>query len=136
MGLRSWAGDVVRKADVTVSKNYLAPSELRELNRLTTILLDIFEDQLDLGRLIIMQDTQTLLERQLQQLGRTVLRSGGTVKTADAHRLAEEQYERFDHARKLRRQQEADAAISALAREAKKLPNTSRSGSSKTRREE
>ena len=91
---------------------------------MTTILLDIFEDQLDLGRLIVMQDAQNLLERQLQQLGRTVLRTGGTVKTSEARRLAEEQYERFDRSRKLKRQQEADDAISALAHEARNLPNT------------
>jgi hypothetical protein len=131
MGLRAWAGDNIRKADVIVSKNYLAAPEIRELNRLTTILLDIFEDQLDLGRLIVMQDAQNLLERQLHQLGRVVLRTGGTVKTTDAKRLAEEQYERFDRSRKLKRQQEADEAISVLAREAKNLPNAPRPRSTK-----
>ncbi|WP_244423475.1 RhuM family protein [Nitratireductor aquibiodomus] len=45
MGLQSWPGDKMRKRDVTVSKNYLAEAEIGELNRLTTILLDIFEDQ-------------------------------------------------------------------------------------------
>ena len=50
MGLTSWPNDNIRKQDVTVSKNYLAEAEIRELNRLTTILLDIFEDQADLGR--------------------------------------------------------------------------------------
>jgi hypothetical protein len=59
------------------------------LNRLTTILLDIFEDQLDVGRLVVMQDAQTLLDRQLQQLGRVLLRTGGSVKASDAKRMAE-----------------------------------------------
>lgn len=126
MGLRTWAGDDVRKTDVTVSKNYLSASEIKELNRLTTILLDIFEDQLDLGRLVVMQDAQSLLERQLHQLGRTVLRTGGTIKTLEARRKAEEQYEQFNQSRKLKRQQEADDAISALAREARNLPGMSR----------
>jgi len=36
-----------------VSKNYLTDGEIKELNR---ILLDIFEDQLDLGRLIVLAD--------------------------------------------------------------------------------
>ena len=56
MGLRTWPNDNVRKADVGVSKNYLAEAEIKELNRLTNILLDIFEDQLDMGRLVVMQD--------------------------------------------------------------------------------
>jgi len=128
MGLRTWQGDNIRKTDVAVSKNYLAESEIRELNRLTTILLDIFEDQLDLGRLVVMQDAQALLDQQLQQLGRTVLRSGGSVKASDAKRIAEVQYEKFDHKRKLERNQDADERIAALAKEAKKLPKMPRRG--------
>ncbi|WP_234901833.1 RhuM family protein [Agrobacterium rubi] len=58
MGLQVWPNDNIRKTDVTVSKNYLAESEVKELNRLTTILLDIFEDQLDIGRLVVMQDAE------------------------------------------------------------------------------
>jgi hypothetical protein len=63
-----------------VSKNYLSEPEIKELNRLTTILLDIFEDQLDLGRIVVMADAQNLLDRQLQQLGRNVLKGGGSIK--------------------------------------------------------
>lgn len=126
MGLRSWPNGNIRKQDVSISKNYLAETEVKELNRLTTILLDIFEDQLDLGRLIVMQDAQDLLDQQLKNLGRTVLRSGGSVKASDAKRKAEGQYEKFDQRRKLERQQEADERIATLAREAKKLPKTPR----------
>lgn len=60
MGLQTWQNDNIRKTDVSISKNYLAEAEIKELNRLTTILLDIFEDQLDMGRLVVMQDAQTL----------------------------------------------------------------------------
>jgi hypothetical protein len=109
-----------------VSKNYLVDSEIKELSRLTTILLDIFEDQLDMGRLVVMQDAQSLLDQQLRQLGRTVLRSGGSVKASDAKRIAEAQYEKFDQQRKLERHREADERITALAKEAKKLPKTPR----------
>ncbi|MCO5132457.1 MAG: virulence RhuM family protein [Xanthobacteraceae bacterium] len=126
MGLQTWPNDNIRKTDVAVSKNYLAEGEIKELNRLTTILLDIFEDQLDIGRLVVMQDAQTLLDQQLRQLGRTVLRSGGSVKASDAKRIAEAQYEKFDRQRKLERHQEADERIADLAKEAKKLPKSPR----------
>ncbi|RJG43521.1 RhuM family protein [Mesorhizobium sp. DCY119] len=126
MGLQTWPNDKIRKQDVAISKNYLAEPEIRELNRLTTILLDIFEDQLDLGRLVVMQDAQNLLERQLEQLGRSVLRHGGSVKAMDAKRAAEKQYEKFDRDRKLQRQKEAEQLISSLASEVKKLPKTPR----------
>jgi hypothetical protein len=122
MGLQSWPNDNIRKTDVGVSKNYLTQGEIKELNRLTTILLDIFDDQLDLGRLVVMRDAQILLDRQLSSLGRVILRSGGQVKANDAKRLAEAHYEKFDQRRKLDRRREADERIAALAKEAKNLP--------------
>lgn len=126
MGLQTWQNDNIRKTDVAISKNYLSDSEIKELNRLTTILLDIFEDQLDLGRLVMMQDAQTLLDRQLDQLGRVVLRTGGSVKASDAKRIAEAQYKKFDQKRKLERHHKADERIAALAKEAKDLPKPPR----------
>lgn len=126
MGLQSWARDNIRKQDVTVSKNYLSETEIRELNRLTTILLDIFEDQLDLGRLVVMRDSQELLDRQLAQLGRVVLRDGGRMSKSRADNLAEAEYLKFDRVRKLQRQQQADERIEELAKLAKKLPKTRR----------
>lgn len=122
MGLKTWPNDNIRKSDVTVSKNYLAKAEIKELNRLTTILLDIFEDQLDMGRLVVMRDAQTLLDRQLRQLGRPVLDTDGSIKASDAKRKAEHEYKMFDQHRKLERRQEADRQITELAKTAKALP--------------
>ncbi|MEO6218129.1 MAG: RhuM family protein [Sphingomonas sp.] len=76
MGLTSWPHDNIRKSDVIVSKNYFGASEVKELNRLTTILLDIFEDQTDLGRLVMMDDARRILDQQLQSLGRVLLPMG------------------------------------------------------------
>ena len=126
MGLTSWPNDNIRKQDVTVSKNYLAEPEIRELNRLTTILLDIFEDQADLGRLVVMDDAVRLLEAQLQALGRSVLRSGGSVDRRAAMAHAEREYARFDAARRQAARSEADASIARLADEAKRLPKGGR----------
>lgn len=126
MGLTAWPGDSVRKADVTVSKNYLADAEIRELNRLTTILLDIFEDQLDLGRLVVMLDAQNLLDRQLANLGRNVLRTGGSVSASLARQHAETEYERFDETRKQKRHADADRAIADLVEQSKNLPKAPR----------
>jgi hypothetical protein len=122
MGLQSWPGDAVRKQDVTVSKNYLAANEIRELNRLTTILLDIFEDQLDIGRLVVMDDATRLLETQLTNLNRVVLRGGGSVSAENARLHAEAEYAAFNAARKAERQKDADKTIAALAELARNLP--------------
>lgn len=126
MGLQTWPHDNIRKADVHVSKNYLAEAEMRELNRLTTILLDIFEDQLDVGRLVTMQDARELLDRQLRQLGRVVLNDGGRVSATAARRVADAEYDKFDRRRKEERHREADTHIAELVREANRLPKKPR----------
>ena len=126
MGLQTWPSDDIRKKDVATSKNYLADAEIKELNRLTSILLDIFEDQLALGRLVMMEDARELLDRQLQQLGRAVLDGGGSVSADQARARAEAQYLAFDRQRKLERQREAEAQIAELAAEAKGLPKRPR----------
>jgi hypothetical protein len=126
MGLRIWKGDQITQADVEISKNYLAESEIKEFNRLTTILLDIFEDQLDIGKLTTMADVTSLLENQLKSLSRQVLRGGGSVKTADAKAHALEQYKRFNTQRKAVRHAEADASLAALKAQEKLLPKPPR----------
>ena len=126
MGLRTWPNDNVRKADIAVSKNYLTEAEIRELNRLTTILLDIFEDQLEMGRLVVMADAAALLDKQLRDLGRTVLQGGGSVSASDARLAAEREYRLFSERRTLERRKQADAQIAALAQDAKAMPRTPR----------
>lgn len=114
MGLRSWPNENIRKADVTTSKNYLAQAEMRELNRLTTILLDILEDQFDIGRLKTMGEVAALLDAQLSGMGRVVLSSGGRVAMADAKRHAESEYAKFKAKQKQIRHQQADKAIAEI----------------------
>ncbi|WP_022723755.1 RhuM family protein [Rhodopseudomonas sp. B29] len=126
MGLRTWKGGNITKADVDISKNYLAEGELREFNRLTVILLDIFEDQLDLGKINTMAEIEALLDNQLKSLNRSLLRGGGSVKAEQAKVHALEQYELFNAKRKAIRFAEADAALKALRAEEKSLPRPPR----------
>lgn len=114
MGLQSWPNENIRKADVGVSKNYLAEAEVKELNRLTTILLDIFEDQVDVGRLTLMAEASELLDRQLVSLGRVVLRSGGSVSMTDAARHAEREYGKFKAVQKRVRHEQADRDMAEI----------------------
>lgn len=122
MGMQTWPNENIRKSDVTVSKNYLVEAELKELNRLTTILLDIFEDQMDLGRLVVMADATRLLEDQLKGLGRAVLRDGGRVSKRVADDKASAEFLAWSEAQKIVRRQEADRLIAELGAKAKSLP--------------
>lgn len=122
MGLTNWPNANIRKTDVSTSKNFLADGEVKELNRLTTILLDIFEDQLDIGQLTTMVEAEELLDRQLQQLRRVVLKHGGKVKMATAKAFAEREYGKFKEKQKAIRHQEADKTIAEIKSAQKKLP--------------
>jgi hypothetical protein len=126
MGLRTWPHENIRKADVTISKNYLSESEIRELNRLTTILLDIFEDQLELGRLKTMAEVAARLDHDLANLGRSVLRSGGRVSTKDGKAHAEREYEKFAAAQRRLRHAQSDAVIAEIKSAQKALPKGSK----------
>lgn len=122
MGLHTWPRTEITKADALVAKNYLAESEIRELNRLTTIMLDIFEDQLDVGRLTTMAQAQMLLEQHLAGLGRRVLGDGGSVSSEQAKAHAADEYRAFDAQRKAQRVVETARELAALKAADKALP--------------
>lgn len=127
MGLQAWSGDNVRANDVTVAKNFLRPPEIKELNRLTDILLSIFEDQLDLGRLTTMRQATEILDRNLRQLGRIVLGGGGPISKDSADHHAKAQYRLFSERRRATAKALADEEFAALKAAGKTLPKTRRS---------
>jgi hypothetical protein len=122
MGLKSWSGDRILQSDVTIGKNYLAEAEVAELNRLTSILLDIFEDQLALGRLTLMSECLELLDKQLSSLGRAVLAKPPPPSKDQADRHAKAQYKLFSAARRAAAKQEIDQDLQALRAAGKSLP--------------
>lgn len=126
MGLTSWSKADIRKSDALVAKNYLGPSELKELNRLTTILLDIFDDQLEIGRLTTMSEAAAQLEKSLAHMGRMVLRHGGQISRVRAEERAAREYQRFDETRKAQRREAAARELEALKRADQALPKTPR----------
>jgi len=126
MGLQSWPKDEIRQQDALVAKNYLASPELKELNRLTTILLDIFDDQLDIGRLTTMSDAARLLDQQLRNLHRLVLTHGGQIPHHRAEARAKSEYQRFNERRRAVRAADTQAEIVSLKQADKQLPKVRR----------
>ena len=61
MGLTTWKGAAVRKADVTVAKNYLSEEEISELNRIVVMWLDYAEDQAKRRKQVFLRDWETRL---------------------------------------------------------------------------
>lgn len=95
MGLTSWKGAKVRRADVTVAKNYLNEKELDGLNRIVTMYLDYAEDQAKRHRQIFMRDWRMKLDAFLKFNERDILDNPGKVSKEVADTLALEPYDIF-----------------------------------------
>ena len=110
MGLTSWPGDRIRKADTEVSKNYLDEHELDQLNRLTTMFLDFAEDRASRHQKTYMAEWAVQTDRFLSFNERAVLTGAGRVSHDNAKRIVHGRYEQFDAARRTREAAEADEA--------------------------
>ena len=66
MGLTTWKGEVVRKGDVTVAKNYLSEFVIQELNRIVVMFLDYAEDQAIRRKQVFLDDWTTKLDEFLR----------------------------------------------------------------------
>jgi hypothetical protein len=100
MGLTTWSGERVRQKDVTVAKNYLAPDEMDELNRIVTMYLEFAEDQARRRKAMTMADWAARLDAFLTFNEREVLSHAGKLRAEVAEKLALERYERFDAERR------------------------------------
>ena len=122
-GLTSFKGDEVRKSDVTVAKNYLNESEVKELNRIVTMWLDYAEDQAQRRKQVFLKDWQEKLDQFLQFNERDVLGNAGRMSKKQADEKAQAEYERF--AAQRRRLKEAEGArdtLGALVEWQKQVP--------------
>ena len=121
MGLKTWAGERVRRQDIVVAKNYLQGEVLEELDRIVVMYLDYAEDQVRMRNTMTMRDWEDRLDVFLTFNERELLTHPGTVSAAVAERLAAERYAGFDARRKQFERDDADAedlkAIEALQRE-------------------
>jgi hypothetical protein len=123
MGLTSWKGDVVRKGDVTVAKNYLREPEIEELNRIVVMFLDFAEDQARRRKQVFLNDWQAKLDDFLRFNERGVLPDAGSVSRETADEKAEREYELFSERRRIAIEAQAEQdAIRELEDTAKNLP--------------
>jgi hypothetical protein len=98
MGLKTWKNaphGKILKSDVTIARNYLTESEIKELERIVTMFLDYAELQAARQIPMKMQDWVQKLDAFLQFNEYEILHDAGRVSHEVARRLAEEEYERF-----------------------------------------
>lgn len=125
MALTTWKSGKVRKADVTVSKNYLDAQEMEALNRLTTMFLDFAEDRALRRQETQMSDWIVQTDRFLSFNERDVLSNAGRVSHQRMEAIAHERFETFDAGRRAAEKAEAEREamedIARLEDEARRL---------------
>ena len=95
MGLTTWSGQKVRKADVSVAKNYLTQQELDTLSRIVTIYLEFAELQALNRKPMYMTDWIAKLDDFLKISDRDILTHAGRVSHKDALANAHAEYEKY-----------------------------------------
>ena len=96
MGLKTTKpGQVIRRTDVAVAKNYLTEDELHALNRIVNLYIEFAELQALDRRPMTMADWVAKLDEFLKISGRKLLDHAGTVSAETAKAKAELEYDRY-----------------------------------------
>jgi hypothetical protein len=114
MGLTTWDGVRIHKADVSIAKNYLNEDELRALNNLVEQYLIFAESQCERRIAMTMQDWLKKLEGFLLLNDRDILQGVGKVSAQTAKTHAEAQFEQFHVLQDARYESDFDRAVKRL----------------------
>ncbi len=109
MGLTNWKGSVVRKADVTIAKNYLDEHEIDILNRIVVMFLDMAELRLLRHQQVYTRDWESYLDKFLKDNELPILEGAGKISHVQAKELAETAYDQFEQRRRIETEDKAEA---------------------------
>jgi len=101
MGLTTWKGEKIRKADIKIAKNYLSEDELKQLNLLVEQYLAFAEAQAQAKKPMYMKDWIKKLNDILMINDRDILEHAGKVRKKIADEIACEEYDKYKEKRKL-----------------------------------
>lgn len=122
MGLTTWKRGAVRKAYVSIAKNYLTEDEISELNRIVVMWLDYAEDQARRRKQVFLKDWEMKLNEFLKFNERRVLPNAGSMSKENADAFAEAEYELFAARRRAFLEAEAERDIARTLEEIAKKP--------------
>lgn len=97
MGLTNWRGDKIRKADVSIAKNYLNEEELSALNNLVEQYLIFAQGQAMRRIPMYMKDWIEKLNGFLTLNDREILNDAGSISHELAKENAEREYEKYKY---------------------------------------
>lgn len=108
MALKSWKGQVVRKQDIFIAKNYLDHDEIDTLNRLVVIFLETAELRIKNRTDITMDFWRENVDRILEFNEKPLLVGKGKISNAAMEKKVREIYQLFDQKRKIYDARQAD----------------------------
>ena len=109
MGLTSWKGSIVRKADIVVAKNYLVEDEIDKLNRLVMLFLESAELRVKDRKCLTLDFWRENVDSLLSFQGYDILKGSGSISNGDMEKYVRMVYDKFNSKRKLIEAEEADA---------------------------
>ena len=98
MGLTNWKdypNGKILKSDITIAKKYLSETELKNLNNIVNIFLDIAEDNAERNIPMYMKDWQEEVNNVLKMRHYKLLDGKGKISKIDAYEKATKEYEKF-----------------------------------------
>jgi len=98
MGLTNWEKSPdgkILKSDVFIAKNYLDEKEIKNLNNLVNLFLDIAENNAERNLSMSMNDWKTEVETSLKLFHYEVLEGKGTISAEKAKQKAKNEYEKY-----------------------------------------
>lgn len=109
MALTSWSGNIVRKRDILIAKNYLNADEIDTLNRLVTIFLESAELRVKMRKDLTLPYWRGTVDKLLKDHGIPILAHRGSHSHDEMVRHVTDTYAQFDARRKKSEAQQADA---------------------------
>lgn len=100
MGLTVWKGNIVRKGDIIIAKNYLQEDEIDKLNRLVNLFLESAELRVQSKQDLTLNFWRNTVEGLLSFQGYDILDGCGSISNEDMKRRVGQVYDKFNAARK------------------------------------
>lgn len=98
MGLTTWDNSPdgkILKSDVIIAKNYFDEKEIKNLNNLVNLFLDIAENNAERNIAMYMNDWKNEVENALRVFHYDVLEGKGKISHKQAKEKAESEYEKY-----------------------------------------
>lgn len=98
MGLKTWENSPdgkILKSDVIIAKNYLDEKEIKNLNNLVNLFLDIAENNAERNIAMYMNDWKNEVENALRVFHYDILERKGKISHKQAKDKAESEYEKY-----------------------------------------